>query len=150
MSKAFITPFMLNLLQQLTDEKKVSESSANKYLQLLTILNDKKPFTSLSFTKNIENIDSKLEKYAPSTQTTFYSTLVSVLSFYKDKPTYKKTYNYYYDKMMNSKPKGDTAVKSEAQEKNWEDWSEIQKTKEELVKKVEEFYDRKQFYEIKS
>lgn len=132
--------FMLQLHKQLTDEKKVAETTANAYIRTLYILNDKKPFKNLSFLRTTDKIVAQIEKdYAESTQKTLYSALTSVLSLYKDKGTYKKVYQFYYDKMMakaQDASKTDTADKTDKQEENWLSWNEVEKTANELRQKA--------------
>ena len=144
--------FMLQLHKQLLEKTygaenhKLSETTAAAYIKTLYMLNDKKPFKTLSFLKGKEAIEKHLSGYAESTRKTLYATVSSVLSLFKDKPAYKAIYKHYYDKMMSaSKVSGgaDTAVKSEAQKENWLTWDEVQKVKAELLDKVMKFVDNK-------
>lgn len=146
MSKAVVTDFMLNLHRQLMADRKVSESTANKYIQNLTILNDGKPFKSLAFLRNSDAIEGKLGSLAPATKLTYYSALVSVLSLVKDKPAYKKTYTHWATKMNDgiaTKKGEDPHKKSEKQEENWVSWSDVEEIKGKLAGAVAEFKDRK-------
>jgi len=142
------TDFMLQLHKQLLEktygkeEHKLSETTASAYIRTLYILNDKKPFKSLTFLKNREEIDKKLLGYAESTQKTVVASITSVLSLYKDKPAYKALYKHYYDKMMvKSKLAGgaDTSKKTETQKDNWIEWNEVLDKKTKLAEKVNAF-----------
>lgn len=141
--------FMLQLHKQLTDEKKVAETTANAYVRTLYILNEKKPFKNLSFLRSTDTISAKIEKdYAESTQKTLYSALTSILSLYKDKSTYKKVYQFYYDKMMakaQDASKADTTDKTDKQEENWVSWKEVEKTANELRQKALNYAKDKQW-----
>lgn len=146
MSKAVVSDFMLQLHRQLMDERKVSESTANKYIQTLVILNEGKPFKSLAFLRNTAAAEAKIESLAAATKLTYYSALVSILSLVKDKPAYKKTYTYWFTKMNDgiaTKKSEDPHKKSEKQEENWLSWSEVEAIKARLATAVAEFKDRK-------
>jgi hypothetical protein len=136
------TEFMLNLARRLVEERKVAESTASAYIRSLRILNGKKEFKTLTFLKDKEGIDKKIGEYAESTQKALYATLVSVLQFNKDQPTYKKAYAHYYDKMMGKVKEArevDTSVKTEKEEDNWIEWKDVKQKHDELGKEVAEF-----------
>jgi integrase len=135
------TEFMLHLIKQLMDERKVAESTANAYIKSLYALNGKKSFKNLTFLKDTEAIDAKIAEYAETTQRALLATIVSVLSLIKNKPTFKKVFNHYYEAMM----KRSEAVraeegkneKSEKQRENWISWKQIEERKGELKEEVE-------------
>jgi hypothetical protein len=141
------TEFMLQLHTQMVSEKNLAENTANAYLRTLYILNNKKAFKNLAFLKDTTAISAYIEaNYAESTQRTIYATLTSVLSSYKEKPGYKKTYQFYSDK-MNSKIKALESVepskKTETQEKNWISWLDVVKKADELQSEVMKFSELK-------
>jgi hypothetical protein len=138
--------FMLQLAKELIDTRKISESTANAYVKTLYILNDKKPFKNLTFLKKIEPIDEKIAGYAETTKKAILATIVSVLTMYKDKPTFKKTYQHFYDKMMEKAQEAknvDTSVKTDKQKENWVEWEDIMKKKEELSEEISKFINNK-------
>lgn len=144
MSAMKVSEFMLNLIKQLIDEKKVAESTANAYVKSLYMLNGKVPYKTLTFLKDHEAIDKIIGEYAENTQKALYTTVTSVLSLYKDKPTYKKIYAYYYQKMMDKakdmKEAGaDTSEKTEKEKDNWIDWKEVQEKHKMLGDEVGKF-----------
>lgn len=125
---------MTNLVSQLQEQKKVSETTANAYVRSLYSLNNKTPFKNLAWTKKTDEILSKITSdYAESTQRTLLATLVSVLSL--QGPSYKKALKTYTQKMNSAvdddskKPKD---VKTEKQAENWVDWSDVLEKKKEL------------------
>ena len=141
-----ITPFMLNLVETLKKEKELSESTTSAYLRILYTLNGDKSFKNLAFLKNFDIIQNKLNDLAESTQKTYYASITSVLSLFKDKSAYKKTHTHWHDKMMASakaERDKDTSQKSDKETKNWIEWKDVVKTKEELQKKVSEFATNK-------
>ena len=143
-----VSEFMLHLAKQLVDEKKVAESTANAYVKAFYMLNDKAPFKTLTFVKDTEGIDKKIAGYADNTQKALYTTITSVLSLFKDKPTYKKAYAYYYDKMMGKakdmKEAGaDTSEKTEKEKDNWIDWKDVQDKSAKLKEEVAKFVNQK-------
>jgi hypothetical protein len=138
------TEFMLQLIQNLVKDRQITESSANQYVQTLYSLHGKTPFSNLSWLKNTAEIDEKLATFAPSTQKGYTTAIVSVLSLFKDKPSFKKTYNHYHEKMMNSEKEEDKpAGKTKKQEDNWLTWEEVQNKKNELREAVLKFATNK-------
>ena len=139
--------FMLQLHKRLTEKtygdppRNLSTSTADNYIKTLYNLNDKKPFKNLTFLKSIDTIEGKLADYAESTKKTLYASITSVLSLDKDKPTYKKIYKYYYDKMMgkvSEAKKTDTSAMTEKQKDNWLDWDTVLVNHSNLRDAVEE------------
>ena len=141
------TEFMINLSKKLIEVRHITESSASSYIRTLFTLNDKAVFKNLAFLKKTETIMSRIEHYAESTQKTLLSGVVSVLSLYEDKPTYKKTYQFYYDRMMGKRKEiADTTIegkKTETQEKNWLTWEEVNAKRNELMNQVNSFLSQK-------
>lgn len=141
--------FLATLSKALVSDRGVSESTANLYLRTLLMLNDKKPFTTLAFLKKRDAIASKLETYADSTKKGILAAIVSILSLYKDKATYKSIYKHFYDLMMSKSKEVKEAEsarageKSEKQQKNWSSWEEVKKTEEELYKEAAELMNKK-------
>ena len=134
------TEYMLQLSKQLVDDRKVTESTANAYLKSLYALNNKKSFKNLTFLKDTEAIDKKISEYAETTQRALLATIVSVLNLFKNKQTFKKVFQHYYDAMM-KKTEEVKAVegnneKTEKQKENWLSWKEIEERKEELKGEV--------------
>jgi len=125
-----VTDFMLNLAKQMQDERKISESTTTQYLQTLFKLNGSKPFNNLAWTKKIDNVQEIIDTYAKSTQGNQYMVLSSALSLFKDKATYKATYNHWKDKMMEARKESRNEPlheKSDKQEENWLTWEEVNK-----------------------
>jgi integrase len=138
MSGMRVSEFMLQLGKQLQATREISESSANQYLQTLHSLHNKTPFNNLSWLKSHDSVNSVLNTFAPATQRGYITAIVSCLSLFKDKPTYKKTYKYWYDKMMEAKENSDKPAntKSDKQDANWVEWEEVQKIKSALATEV--------------
>jgi integrase len=137
------TDFMLQLARQLIADRNVAESTATAYIKTLYQLNDRQAFKNLTFIKNVEAMMEKIASYAESTQRAIFATIVSVLSLYKDKPTFKKVYKIYYDKMMEfnrvAKETDAKHEKSEKQMANWISWEEIENTKKQIGDEVAQF-----------
>jgi len=137
------TEFMLHLVKQLEDERKVAESTANAYVKTLYQLNGRKPFKNLTFLKNTEGIDKIVAEYAETTQRAILATIVSVLSLFKDKPTFKKVFSHYYDGMMAKnktlKEADGKNEKTDKQKENWSSWEEVCQKKQEITEDVSKF-----------
>ena len=142
-----VSDFMLTLSKNLVEQKKIAESSAALYVKNLWTLNGGAVFNNLSFLRNTEAIDNILATYADSTRKTFLASIVSVLSLYKDKPTYKKIYQHYYDKMMAastaSRAVETNGEKTEKQKDNWVEWEDVLKAKTDLYNSVKSFVNQK-------
>jgi hypothetical protein len=141
-----VSEFMLNLAKKMMDDRKIAESTATQYLQTLFKLNGSKPFNNLAFTKKFEDVQKIIDTYAPSTQGNQYMVLSSALSSFADKATYKKTYEHWRDKMMESR-KAKSAEpeheKTETQEENWLTWEEVNKKKSALKEDISSFVSTK-------
>lgn len=127
-----VSDFMLQLSKDLVEKKELAESSAQLYIKNLWTLNDKKIFNNLSFLKDTTAIEEQLKDYSDNTKKTFFSGITSVLSLFKDKPTYKKTYDFYYSKMMEKATEmkeTDINEKTDKQAENWLSWEEVQGVK---------------------
>jgi integrase len=141
------TEFMLQLGKQLMDARKVTESTSNAYIKSLYALNEKKPFKNLTFLKQTDKIEELIAGYAETTQRALLASIVSVLALYKDKPAFKKTYNHYYEKMMERSKEArateDNGEKTEKQKDNWISWEDIEKRKTELFQDIGSFITKK-------
>jgi hypothetical protein len=141
-----INDFMLNLLEKIKD-KGVKENTASLYINNLYTLNNKKPFTSLSFLKKINNIESIIQPYAETTKNNFFTAILSVLALFKDTASYKKLYEKYLNILNERKDKDDEKTKytkNEKQNENWIEWDEVNKLKNDYLGKIKEFENNKQ------
>jgi hypothetical protein len=130
-----INEFMMTLGKRLSEERKVTESSVNSYLKTLFMLNDKKPFKSLTFLKNKEAIGKKLEGYAESTQRSMLGAISSVLSLFKEKGPYKKIYEHYAEVLKARKTGGEEAdmgTKTAKESDAWLSWEDVEKRRKEI------------------
>lgn len=141
-----MSDYIAELSKLLTEKKGVAASTASVYIKMLMTLNDKKPFKNLAFLKNKDAIVNKISTYAETTQKTFYAAITSCLSFYNDKPTYKSTYKFYFEKMMGKAKEMKEAAngdKTEKQKANWVEWKDIVEKKDQLMKEVLAFSNNK-------
>ena len=137
---------MLHLAEQLQRGRELEESTTSAYLRILYTLNGDKSFKNMAFLKNFDVIQNKMNDLAESTQKTYYAAITSTLSLIKDTAAYKKTYAHWHEKMMaaaKADREKDTSEKSEKEEKNWIEWSQVLKIKTDLQKKVAEFANNK-------
>jgi len=121
---------MLNLAKDLKEKKGVVDSTANAYIRAMFLLNGKQPFKNLTFLKKTDAIEDIVKDYADNTIKLIYSSIVSVLSLFKEKPAYKKVYNFYYEKMMGKAKEmkdagAESSDKTEKQKENWISWEEV-------------------------
>jgi len=142
-----ISEFMSNLSKELMEKKGVAESSATSYIRLMFTLNDKAAFKTLSFLRNKDAIMQKIKEYADSTQKTVLAAIVSVLSLYADKPTYKAIHRFYHEemvKMINADREVNTSEKTEKQKTNWIDWKNVKELSLGPRTKLAEYANKKQ------
>lgn len=157
MSGAKVNDFMLQLASRLVEERKVAESTANLYVQVLYRLNGRKPFKTLAFLRDTAAIHEALKEFAPSTQRSSLGAIASALSLVKDKGAYRKTHAHYVAAMAmpvesggevegegeekgdSPAPVGGPGAMSEKQAENWVDWQEVQKKKCSLSTAVSSF-----------
>ena len=130
---------MNRLNERLVQEKGTASTTATQYLQTLYSLNDKKPFRSLAFLRDTARITTALQDKAISTQKTIVAIIVSVLAFYNNTASYKKTYKYY-DNLYTDKKDAlkdlQDGTKTDTQEENWIEWNDVLQKKGQLGKEV--------------
>jgi hypothetical protein len=135
-----MSKFMLKLENTLK-AREYSETTIKNYMSRLRLLNLGKPFSSFAFLKKIPAIDAIIEKGAENTQKNYYVTITSCLRDYKEKGTYRKTYDYYMRKLdtvaASLNTKLESNEKTETQEKNWMEWNEVLKVKKDLQEEVD-------------
>jgi len=125
-----VNEFMLNLAKELKEKKGVADSTANAYIRAMYLLNGKQPFKNLSFLKKTDDVAELVKDYADNTIKLIYSSIVSVLSLFKEKAAYKKVYQFYYEKMMGKAKEmkdagAESSDKTEKQKDNWISWEEV-------------------------
>ena len=137
-----ISPFMETLTTNLQKERNLAQTSTTQYLQTLFKLNGSKPFSNLAWTKKYDDVQAIIDTYAKSTQASQYMVLTSVLSLYSEKPTYKKVYAYWREKMLEAKKERDAMPaneKTESQKENWVDWTDVKKKAAQLKEDISSF-----------
>jgi len=138
---------MIELSTQMIESRKLSESSANLYIKSLFVMNGKEMFKNLAFLRKKEEINSRIEPYAESTQKSCYTAAVTALSTVKDKKAYRPIYAYYYSKMMagSAKAKAEDGLneKTKKQTDVWMSWDQVKEKQNELKAEVEKFSDYK-------
>ena len=142
-----VTDYMLKLAKDLQEKKGATESTAETYIRTLVTLNDKQPFKSLMFLKKTDAVMDRMKDYALSTRKNMVAAAASVLNLY-EQPGYKKTYQFYSDKLKEmhadlDEKRGDTLQKTEKEEKNWIAWEDVEKKRDELKAEVDKFASQK-------
>ncbi len=121
--------------------KNLNDTTIKYYLRSLQILNDDEPLENVNFLNKVSFILNKLSDYKPNTKRNYIITICSTLSVLKKTNT--KAYKKYFEelKKMNSELKAQEKenVKSQTQEKNWLEWSEIKNKYDSLKEKVDNF-----------
>jgi len=141
-----ISPFMTVLHKELKDKRNIADVTANQYIRTLYSLNSERAFLNLAWLKNIESVELRLKEYAESTQKTMLRTIVSTLSLVNQKPSYKKIFAYWYNRMMEKSTEErnkDSSIMSSKQEQNWLSWDIILAHEKRLEKDVESIVKQK-------
>jgi hypothetical protein len=132
-----ITDYMMQLHKDFQKKREVTDSTASQYIRNLYTLNSSRPFTNLAWVKNTESVNLRVSEYAESTQKNLLATLVSALSMLNDKPSYKRIYTYWYNRMMekiHDQKQIDTSQKTRKQEENWLNWDIVMEHEKRLEK----------------
>jgi hypothetical protein len=131
----------MNKIEDTLKSREYSDSTIKAYMSRLRLLNLGKPFNSLAFLRKIPAIDDIIAKGKENTQKNYYVTITSVLRDFKHQNTYRKTYDYYMRKLetvaASLNTQLETNEKTETQEENWIQWSEVMKIREELQEKTD-------------
>ncbi len=138
MSSIKMSKFMKDMIFQL-ENKGLSQNTISMYVKRLYIINDNKPFRSLTFLKDTEKIISSLkEKLSPSTQKSYAGTILSVLSL-KDTKTNNKLKNVYNSFISDDDMKIIKENKTtDKQKENWISQEQINQVKQDLFKQSNE------------
>jgi len=152
MSSVKVNEFMLNLAKELKEKKGVADSTANAYIRAMFLLNGKQPFKNLTFLKKTDDVAELVKDYADNTIKLIYSSIVSVLSLFKEKPAYKKVYEFYYEKMMGKAKEmkdagAESSDKTEKQKENWISWEEVKEKGDALGSAVAGFSKKRSLTE---
>jgi len=142
-----VNEFMMTLQKQLLD-RKLAETTVNAYIKTLYMLNDKKAFKSLAFLKKVDDIKTKMSGYAENTQKSILGAILSVLSVFKEKGPYKKTYEAYTELLKERKTGGEAVAvpageKTEKEKKSWLKWEEVEKRRNEIYEDILKFKNPK-------
>lgn len=140
-----ITPFMTELYDKFLNEKKVKENTAKNYIRNLYIANRNKPYNNLAFLKKYGDVDVAISPYKLSTQNNIIIAVVSALSLYTAKPSYRKVHQYWNTRLhkLNDELKKNANKMSEKQKENYLPWSEIESIRDDLKQDVNHFKDNK-------
>ena len=124
--------------------KTISESTVQQYIKALTKLHDGKPFSNLAWARKYNDIQAIIDTYAPSTRQTMYGILASVFSVFSDTVSNKKAYTHWSNKIKEQKKEAPaTEEKTETQEQNWIEWTDVEAKKREISEIVESYADTK-------
>ena len=124
----------------------LSAKSIQMYMTKLRILNGNQPFRSLAFLKNTKAMKEKLETIQnDNTRKSYVASIVSVLNRQDDKAS-KKANDIYKTMFMKERniftEKQAKGEKSETQEKNWMEQSEVQAIYDALDKQVQDIENK--------
>lgn len=129
---------MINDITLKLKEKGLSDSSINKYIRDLILLNDCKDFKNLNFLKNTEKIYKyiDIDSYKIQTKRNYYNSINCILSLYA--PKFKKLQNIYYNKFVeyNELIRSNNNKLSDDKQEKYIDYTDILKLYENLKNKI--------------
>ena len=82
-----------DLIDNALKNRQLSENSINLYKRNLLKLNDNKPIKNFIFLRNKEGVIDKIKNLKPTTQRSY---IISICSFLRDNPKFKKIYDEYF------------------------------------------------------
>ena len=94
---------MINELITKLKDKNLNDTSINKYIRDLILLNKNKEFKNINFLKNTDQIYKYIDlgDYQPTTKRNYYNSINCILSLLA--PKYKKLQKIYYNKFLEYK-----------------------------------------------
>lgn len=123
-------------------KRDTTESTKQVYLKNIQRLNNKQEIKTkkngqpdYDFLKNTEKVLDRISKLKPNSQRTY---LISIVTTLRGLKQYETTYDFYYERMMTIAEdlKKGSNTKSDSQEKNWIDQSQVIEIYEDLKSKA--------------
>ena len=123
-------------------KRDTTESTKQVYLKNIQRLNNKQEIKTkkngqpdYDFLKNTEKVLERIGKLKPNSQRTY---LISIVTTLRGLKQYEATYDFYYERMMTIAEdlKKGSNTKSDSQEKNWIDQSQVIEVYEDLKSKA--------------
>jgi len=122
--------------------RETTQSTKDVYVKNIIRLNDKQPIKikkngqfDYDFLKNTDKVLERLTHLKPNSQRTY---LISIVTTLRGLKQYEQIYSFYYDLMMKvaEELKKGANTKSESQQKNWIEQSEVNAVYESLKEKA--------------
>jgi integrase len=133
---------MTKLEQQLKDGR--AEITAKQYLSRLRLLNDDLPFNNLTFLKNKEQTETRINTKSEGTRASYYTSIITTLGYYKSYDSLKKYYMKKLDEIRKTlNEKVYNHEKTDKQQESMIPIAEIKAVKEKLKEEVEELNKKK-------
>lgn len=137
MSKKFVDSLKTKLL----DGR--AESSVNLYLAKLQILNNNKPFRSLSFLTDYDSVLQRIGDKKPNTQVSYLTSILVALEHYPKYKDTKKKYADKYDELVKQRKEREaTHEKSETEKESLIPIQELSDVRNGLREKTESCHNQ--------
>ena len=129
---------MINDITLKLKEKGLNDTSINKYIRDLILLNNNKEFKNLNFLKNTDKIYKyiDIDEYKITTKRNYYNSINVILLLYA--PKYKKLQDIYYNRFVeyNNIIKTLNGKLSDDKQDKYIDYVDIMNIYEDLKKKI--------------
>ena len=130
---------MINDITLKLKEKGLNDTSINKYIRDLILLNNNKEFKNLNFLKNTDKIYKYIDinDYKITTKRNYYNSINVILLLYA--PKFKKLQNIYYNRFVeyNDIIKNLNGKLSDDKQEKYIDYTEILNIYDDLKKKID-------------
>jgi hypothetical protein len=137
-------------LEEILNNKKITDSSRKLYNANFVRLNDGQPVLKFDFLKDVPTITDKLSKYKPNTQRAYIIAITSLMGDLKETnpKKYKKTYEEYYKLLTNyNTTLKDQTAQSSNEKENWITPERKQEVIAECEKIIEEIGNKRKITE---
>lgn len=127
----------------------LSDKSINLYINNLKKLNNNKAFSNFNFLRDDEKLKEYLKKYSDNTKKNYYASIVRILKLFKSNKKLESLYNKFTEdlNLLMKTTNENKNEKNEKESKNWLDFSEVIKRRDELEEKYNEIIKKKKITE---
>jgi hypothetical protein len=138
-----VTPYIQKLKSDMILKSGMRESTAAGYINNLVLLNSKKGFTNLGFTKKYDEVEEYLGQYdSDRTKANYTSAILAALLLYKETHLYKAAYKHWKQRnaeLLGEIKKVDPTELTPKEESNWIDWENVINIYNEMKGRVEKY-----------
>lgn len=130
------TKFMKSVADRLKENRQ--DITVKQYLRRLTLINEDKPFRTLSFLRDYDSIVQRLQDKQEGTRISYYTAIIAILSLFPRMNAIKKKYEKdYIDLITKRKAFDESHEKTEQQKKSMIPMDAVNEKRKQLKEEVE-------------